>query len=327
MKYLRDTDPRFQYLGLKVGSFLALLCFLLLFMGGVLAWRQDLFEPTDDFFASPGRADGILPGMDVTLHGIRVGRVHEVWLDERGEPRMSLRIRRRGSVWLRQDAVAVLTGRGPLETPYINLRTGTPSLPALEDGSDIALEREASLGEIAKALQEQLKPVIATGAELFNELNSPDGDVRQSLASVRSLTVDLAREVPATLAEATAATKSTREFMEGLADENGDVAQARKHLLSVTSEVENRLPALMEEIGKSVSALRRTSEQLELTAKTSAPDLKQFLERSNEAAGRAESLLADIRNIWVLRMILPRQRNASTIRDAERAAAAATPRP
>ena len=327
MKYLRDTDPRFQYLGLKVGSFLALLCILLIFMGAVLAWQQDLFEPTDDYFASPGRADGILPGMNVTLHGIRVGRVHDVWLDEQGEPRMSLRVRRRGAVWLRQDAVAVLTGRGPLETPYINLRTGTPSLPPLQDGADIAVEREASLGEIAKSLRDDLRPVIATGAELFNELNSPDGDVRQSLAAVRTLTVDLARDVPATLAEATAATKSTREFMEGLVDENGDIAQARKNLLAVTSEVESRLPPLMDEIGKSVSALRRTSEQLEQTAKTSAPELHQLLERSNAAAGRAESLIADFRNIWVLRLFLPRQRNAATIRDAGQASASATPRP
>lgn len=312
MKYLRDTDPRFQRLGLKVGGFLTLLCLLLVGMGVILAWRQDLFEPTDDFFASPQRADGILPGMDVTLHGIRVGRVHDVWIDENGEPRMSMRVRRSGSIWLRQDAVAVLTGRGPLETPYIDLRPGSPELPPLADGAELQIEREASLGEIAKTLRDDLRPVIATGADLFNELNSPDGDVRTSLSAVRTLTVDLARDVPRTLAEATAATKSTRQFMDGLAAEDGDVGQARRHLLSLTAEIERRLPALMADIETSVASLRRTSEHIERTAKTASPDLQQFLERSNEAAGRAETLLADIRNIWMLRVLLPRQRAAET---------------
>lgn len=308
MKYLRDSDPRFQRLGLKVGGFLGFLCLLLLVMGIVLAWRQDLFEPTDDFFASPQRADGILPGMDVTLHGIRVGRVHDLWIDEKGEPQMSMRVRRKGSIWLRQDAVAVLTGRGPLETPYIDLRAGSPELPPLADGAELKIEREASLGEIAKTLRDDLRPVIATGADLFNELNSPDGDVRTSLSAVRSLTVDLARDVPQTLAEATAATKSTRQFMDGLADENGDVGQARRQLLAMSGEIERRLPALMGDVQKSVGALRRTSEHLETTAKTASPDLQQFLERSKEAAGRTEALLGDIRNIWILRVLLPRQR-------------------
>lgn len=322
MKYLRDSDPRFQRLGLKVGGFLGLLCLLLVIMGVVLAWRQDLFEPTDDFFARPQRADGILPGMDVTLHGIRVGRVHNVWIDEKGEPRMSMRVRKRGSIWLKQDAVAVLTGRGPLETPYIDLRAGSPELPPLEDGAELEIEREPSLGEIARTLRDDLRPVIATGAELFNELNSEDGDVRTSLAALRSLTVDLARDVPQTLAEATAATKSTRQFMDGLADEKGDVGQARRHLLSMTSEIEGRLPALLQEVERSVTSLRRTSEHLESTAKTASPDLRQFLERSNEAAGRAEALLADFRNIWMLRVLLPRQRGPVASPEAAPAAAA-----
>ncbi|MEI8311631.1 MAG: hypothetical protein WCH98_12825, partial [Verrucomicrobiota bacterium] len=66
MKYLQDSDPRFQYLGLKVASFLASLVILLLLMAALLGWRQDFFVSTVVYRSKPGRADAIFPGMDVT---------------------------------------------------------------------------------------------------------------------------------------------------------------------------------------------------------------------------------------------------------------------
>jgi phospholipid/cholesterol/gamma-HCH transport system substrate-binding protein len=317
MKYLRETDPRFQYLGLKVGSFLALLVLLVLLMTAVLAWRQDFFEPTDDFPAAPGRADGIFPGMDVTLHGIRVGRVSEVWLDEDGAPRMNLRIRRKGSMWLRRDAVAVLTGRGPLETPYINLRTGSADQPPLEDGAEIAVERESSIGEITLALQKELKPVIAAGARFIEDLSDPRGDVRQSLASVRTLTADLARDIPPTLADTHEVTRSARGLLEELTSSEGDLSKARRNLLSATEEIDRRLPELLERADQSLASMRRTAAQIEKSTTTSSPRIEELVKTSNEAAKKAETLLTDLRKIWMLRVLLPRQREAPTVQDAQ----------
>ncbi len=309
MKYLRDSDPRFQHLGLKVGSFLAVLAGVLVLLAAVVAWRQDFFEPVDDFHADPGRADGLTPGMDVTLHGIRIGRVRALWLAEDGTPRLTLRVRREGSAWLRADAVAVLTGRGPLETPYINLRPGSDSRP-LAPGSDIHFEREASIGEMTTALEQQLRPIIAAGGRLLEDLNSPSGEVRRSLASLQSLTADLAREVPLTLGDARGVIRSTQVFVDGLSAPDGDVAGMRRHLLSMASEIDQRLPRLLQETTESVASLRRTVAQLEKTTRASAPQIEELAERSNGIARRTESLIADLRNVWMLRLMLPKERNA-----------------
>lgn len=310
MKYLRDTDPRFHYLGLKVGSFLGLLVLLVIFMAGVLAWRQDLLEPTDEFFASPGRADGIFPGMDVTLHGIRVGRVVRVWIDDEGTPRMRMRVRRQGSMWLRSDAVAVLTGRGPLETPYINLRTGTAKLPPLENGAELPVEREASIGEITQSLQQELKPAIAAGAGFIGDLSDPQGDVRQSLASVRKLTGDLSRDVPPVLADTQEVTRAARSVFENLASDDGDLAQAQRHLLAVTEQVDRQLPSLLAKTDESLASLRRTTEQLEKAVKKSSPQVEELVRSSSEAAQEVEALLSDLRKTWMMKLLLPRNRTA-----------------
>lgn len=260
MKYLQERDPRFQYLGLKVGSFVAFFVLLILIMAAMLGWRQDLFQPSVWFHISPGRADAIFPGMNVTMHGIRVGRVQQVAFDTAGQPRVTLRVRRQAADWLRSDAEAVLAGTGPLATPYIDLVPGSGEKPPLAADAELPFRREASLGEMLSSLEEQMRPVIASASNFLGELNRKDGDLRVSIAGLRTFTDTLNTDVP-----------------------------------PVLSDTE-----------KAVASLRRSSAEIERAVESASPRLQELLRRSNEAAQRAENLLSDLRKVWFLKAVLPK---------------------
>jgi ABC-type transporter Mla subunit MlaD len=311
MRYLRDIDPRFRNLGLKVGTFFAGVIVLLLVMAAVLGWRNDLFEPSIRLYSRPGKADAIAPGMNVTLHGIRVGRVQQVELDENGRPRIVLRVQERGARWLRADAELLLTGLGPLETPHLELQTGSAGQPPIEDGTELPFRREATIGEIASALEQQLRPVIAAGSEFVGELGKPDGDMLMSIASLRALSDALLKEVPPALADARKAASTTRTYLEELTANEGDIEKLRKNLLATSEEIESRLPKMLDEAEKTLVALRKATAQVEKSVNVSAPQVEELVKRSNETTRQAEALVSDFRKAWMVKLLLPKNKQAT----------------
>lgn len=306
MKYLEQNDLRFHRLGLKVGSFLAVIVLLVILMAGILGWRQDLFEPAAYFEISPNNAAYINPGMDVSFRGIRVGRVHRVALDDSGVPRVQLRLKRRATAWLHADASAMLTGQGPLETPYIALEAGSPDRPLLAEGSTITFRREASLGELAAAVEEQFRPLIASGGKLVGDLNRPDGDLQITLAGLRSVTGTVQQDLPPALADIRQTAQTTREYVADASSEDGDIGQLRAHLLSISQQLDKRLPAMLDETEQTVSSLRKATARIDKSIQVSAPQVEDLVKKSNETAAKADTLIQDLRKAWLMKLLLPK---------------------
>ncbi len=85
LKYLRDTDARFQWLGWRVAMFIALglVCFGLLL--GLLALKQGYFVSRTrlSFVAESG--NGMNNGMQVRLSGFKIGVVDQVTLNDQAK--------------------------------------------------------------------------------------------------------------------------------------------------------------------------------------------------------------------------------------------------
>lgn len=307
MKYLQDSDPRFQYLGLKVTSFLASLVILLLVMAALLGWRQDFFVSTVVYRSKPGRADAIFPGMDVTLRGIRVGRVITVNFDEAGGPEIAMRVRAKSTIWLRADAVARLTGMDPLATPFIDLVPGSNDQPPLRAGSLLPFERELSFGETTTRIQQELSPVITSAARLMDELNGPDGDVRQSLHEVRALSKSLSRDVPPILLDLQVSASTARGFLEEVTATDADLRRATRHIFSVSDTLDRKLPDLLVKLDQSLSSLRDATTDFHRTAHTATPKVNALAKQSGDVVSKADELLSDVRKIWILKLLAPRK--------------------
>ncbi|MEI6072517.1 MAG: MlaD family protein [Verrucomicrobiae bacterium] len=305
MKYLQDSDPRFQYLGLKVTSFLASLVILLLVMAALLGWRQDFFVSTVVYRSKPGRADAILPGMDVTLRGIRVGRVITVDFDEAGGPEIAMRVRSKSTLWLRADAVARLTGMDPLATPFIDLVPGSNDQPPLRAGSLLPFERELSFGETATRIQQEMSPVIASAARLMDELNGPDGDARQSLRDLRALSKSLSRDVPPILLDLQVSASTARGFLAEVTATDADLRRATRHLFSISDTLDRKLPDMLAKLDESLSSLRDATADFHRTAHTTSPKVDVLVKQSGDVVNKADELLSDVRKIWVLKLFAP----------------------
>lgn len=250
MKYLQERDPRFQHLGLKVGSFIAFFVLLLLIMAAMLGWRQDLFQPAVWYRISPGSADAIFPGMNVTMHGIRVGRVQKVAFGGDGKPLVTLRVLRNAADWLRADAEAVLSGTGPLETPYIDLVPGSAEKPPLESEARLPFRREPSLAETLSGLEEQMRPVIASASSFLDELNRKDGDLRLSIAGLRTFADTLNADVPPVLGDAEKAVSSLRRSSADIESAVDKASPQLQELLLRSNEAALRAENLLGDLRK-----------------------------------------------------------------------------
>lgn len=307
MKQFPELDPRFQHLGLKVGSFLVLLIVLLAVMGGVLLWRQDLFVPNAEFHARPDRADAIRPGMDVTLRGIRVGSVTKVRLGKDGIPEMTFRIHKESLVWIYADARVRLIGLDFFNTPNLAILPGDPLKGAIKDGAMLKFEREMTVGEIASKLEEAVSPLIAEAANLLGELKRPEGDLFSSLASLKTFSSALEEQVPGLLEESRKAATSTRILIEDMAAESGDVRVSAARVQAITAELEKRLPRLLDHTERTLSSTEKSAKIVEQTLAESSEDVRLTVRKSGAAAEKADTLVEDVRNIWLLKLFLPRQ--------------------
>lgn len=310
MKSFADLDPRFQHLGLKVGSFLVLLVVLLLVMAGVLLWRQDLLVSSVDFRVRPDRADAIQQGMDVTLHGIRVGRVASLRLGEDGLPEMELRVREESVKWIYADAAIRLSGLDFFNTPFLSILPGNPVSGPVPENAVLPFEREMTLGEIASKIQAQVSPVIEEAASFLHDLKRPDGDVLASLASLRALSGALEKDVPALLSESRGAAASARALLDEMASESGDVRTSAARVESMTAELEKRLPTLLDHTRRTLASAEASAKILEKTLASSSDDLQLTVRKSGAVAEKADTLMEDVRKIWLLKMMLPRNKNA-----------------
>lgn len=306
MKHLREIDERFQYLGIKVGGFLMVLVLLLLLMLGLLGLRQDFFVPTVTLYVNPERAEGILPGADVSLHGIRIGRVGAISLNEDGVPSMKLHVRKSAMPWLRSDTVARLSGMDLFGTPFIDLFPGDRSAPLLREESTLPFEREPSMGEIVANLELQLRPVIEQTHKLIAELNAPDGDVHVSLENLRKISTNLSEEVPVILRDARLSTEVSLRFLEDLAAEEGDLLTSAASLRKVTGEVEDQIPGLLQNVKESAVSLQQATARLDQLIARSSPDAEILVKKSLEVSEKADDFLDSLRRIWFVKLFLPK---------------------
>lgn len=305
MKYLQESDPRFQYLGLKVVSFLAGLVILLLVMAALLGWRQDFFVSTVVYRAKPGRADAIFPGMDVTLRGIHVGRVIAVDFDEAGGPEITMRVRAKPTIWLRADAVARLTGMDPLATPFIDLRPGSNDQPPLLAGAMMPFERELSFGETATCIQQELSPVITAASQLMAELNGPEGDLRNAIRDVHELSGSLARDVPPILRDLQVSASTASGFLTEVTAADADLRRTTRNFLSISDSLDRKLPDLMIKLDQSLTSLRSTTAELQRTTHSASPQVDTLVRRSGDVVKKADDLLSDTRKIWIFKLLAP----------------------
>ncbi|GAB7126797.1 MlaD family protein [Silvimonas sp. JCM 19000] len=198
LKYLRDTDARFQWLGWRVAMFIALglVCFGLLL--GLLALKQGYFVSRTrlSFVAESG--NGMNNGMQVRLSGFKIGVVDQVTLNDQAKVDVEMLIDDKYLKWVKPDSVALLQQDGLLGDHYIEVAGGTPGAAPIKEGGKLVFAPAMGLPEIAADLRQRTIPIIDSVHETLDYVNDPKGDIRGTLANVQAFSAEL-RETRKTL--------------------------------------------------------------------------------------------------------------------------------
>ena len=198
LKYLRDTDARFQWLGWRVAMFIAvgLICFAVLL--GALALKQGYFASKTrlSFVAESG--NGMNNGMQVRLSGFKIGVVDQVTLNDQAKVDVEMLIDDRYLKWVKPDSVALLQQDGLLGDHYIEVAGGTATAAPIQEGGKLVFAPAMGLSEIAADLRQRTIPVIDSVHETLEYVNDPKGDIHGMLNNLQQFSGEL-RETRKTL--------------------------------------------------------------------------------------------------------------------------------
>lgn len=309
MVLLKDTDPRFRRLGLKIGLFSGGMVLLLLALATLLAARKGFFEDKTRLHTVAERGNGLSAGMEVRFSGFRIGVVDKVALNEEARVEIELLVETRYLHWIKPDSRAQLYQDGMIGDHIIEIVGGSPQAAQVKEGAMLVLEKPPGVADIALDLRDRVVPIIDSVQTTLGYVNDPKGDVRQTVANVQSLTAEL---------------RQTREKVDqllvrvdGLADREvrGVIRNADRSLTRIeamASEVQSRVPGLMNQVASSlveVHAATRNANEMTATLKEavdkSAPQLPRTVRHADTLIQNSNDTLNGLRQSWPLKNMAP----------------------
>jgi phospholipid/cholesterol/gamma-HCH transport system substrate-binding protein len=169
---------------------------------------------------------GLLPNQDVTLRGVRIGRVESLQITDRGVAAVA---NITSKVRIPASAVAHVSALSAAGEQFINLEAASDAAPYLRDGSIIALDRTtvpiglAQLLEDANGLLAQVDP---HKIELIKKELSLSKEGPAKLAAIVDGGTFLLSTLDSVLPETTSIIKTSRVVLTLAADKNAGLAAA-----------------------------------------------------------------------------------------------------
>lgn len=192
METFPKPDLRFTQIGSKAVIFLILA--VALAVGTVTAGlvHQDYFIKTTRLYFFANSAQDIAKGMSVQLSGFKIGTVDSLWLEPNATVRVRLLINSQYIHFIRQDSKARLAKEGLIGASFIEITPGTPEVRQVENDGVLQYVRPKDIADIAPDLAGRIGPILTDIKSITQSINDPEGDVKQTLKSIRQASTQLA---------------------------------------------------------------------------------------------------------------------------------------
>lgn len=314
MKLLNDRDARFQWLSAKVGFFalFAVTLAILLVLG--IALKQGYFANKVALHFEAQTGADLKEGMAVKLSGFKIGFVDSVVLNDAARVDVGLQIEDKYMKWIRSDSRVSIAKEGVIGDSVIEVTTGTLTKPQLQAGDAIAFAESAGVTEIAEDLHKRVIPVINQLSETLNYVNSPQGDVRQTLQNLNRFSSDLNKalaKLDSTLGHLDKV--SGQDLPAVLSDTRAVLGRVDKSL----SAVESRLPGLLDGAKRSMdnvegatadarqasSVVRRSVEEVSPQLPGAVGQSRALLENGNQLLESTQGTLNALKRSWPLNRV------------------------
>ncbi len=303
----RDTDPRFRHLEKKVGIFVLLMIVGLMVVIFFVGRERDLFTKKYILYATTESGMGFTKGMPVNLSGFKVGRIHELSLDEDAKVRVAIKINKKYQKWIRRGSVTRLLKEGFIGKPVLEITVGNPLKLKFEEGEELPFERIGGF----ESLVEKARPVLKEVEEIIKYVNNPEGDIKITLNNVRKISSELvstSKEMSDTIKEIKSTAVQANILLGSLNEDAmpmvGKVDGLLDKALNIVSNVENlskRLPAITEKTEETIENMRMLSEILA----GEGTDLRGLIKDSADVLKDTKELLKGLKGTWPIRLMLP----------------------
>ncbi len=247
---------------LAIFSGLALFLFFALLVGA--AYKQGWFEPTIKLDSQFTSADGLRVGTAVVFHGIRIGTVSSIELEEQGKVVVQLSVLKKYLRLLNSSVIARAGRTFVIGDKIITLSLASPNAEALDTQKLIPGEEALEIVDLLSGgrispyfatlgkLLEQIQLVVEGGGEQDSvKLIELYRQAYRTLKSVEGLGDDVR-----TLRRDVFATQETKALI-------GQLSKSTKNLVTIMDEFEKTLP----KIGGATENLNQMMPQLTSTLK------------------------------------------------------------
>ncbi|MBC8006749.1 MAG: MCE family protein [Prolixibacteraceae bacterium] len=277
-------QPSVKHLGVKVGAVLTLIPVVAIGLLLYALYARGVFDPTQALTLIAPDAEGVVVGMPIMFSGFPIGKVSSMALDELGQVRIEVRIKKKDARWLRTSSVFSLEKQllGGAKIRAASARMQDPELPA---ASERAL--------VSKDAAQDIPQVIARANSILqnmNEIIRPDSSFNQTLANLKSVTERMAGEY-GVLGGVTGSPDQARKVLDTVDSVNALLASLKgvtARADSMLAKTDNRMfgqGGVMDEAKKSIGQLN-----------TILSEARDSLKQADAVLASAQASTADIRS-------------------------------
>jgi phospholipid/cholesterol/gamma-HCH transport system substrate-binding protein len=248
-----------------VGTFVLIPLLLLIVAGILMSKVEHLFERKYSLNASLSKSYGLEPGAPVVVSGIRVGRVEQVDLNERGTVDIRLLLLTRYQSMVKENSeLSVIKSGVVVGQTQVDIAMGTASSPVLQEGGTIRAVEPKDIGDLINEVQ----PVLAAVKQTLLRVETITQDLQGSLKAGGKALEQVAaatQELPALMASVQRTVAAVEQASTVLPTMTGSVQRTLGVVDRMTADVRqstSKLPAILESAQETLTSVRRLSESV-----------------------------------------------------------------
>lgn len=257
-----------------VGTFVLIPAMILAVAGFWMSRTEHLFESKYLLKASLSKSYGLEPGAPVVVSGIRIGRVKQVELNDRGTVDLTLQLLARYQDMVKDNSELRITKSGVVVgQTQVEIGMGTASSPVLTAGATIRAVEPRDIGDLLSEVEPVLMAVKHTLLRVETITEDMQGGLKaggKALEQVALATQDL----PAVVVSVQRTIASVEQTATALPAMTGSIKRTLSLVDRVTADVQQttgRLPAILNSAESTLTSVKRLSDSVTDVSRELAP--------------------------------------------------------
>ena len=179
---MNQDNRKTFYTGLFTLAGIGLFTFLIFYIGS----NENLFTSTIKVVTYFENVSGLKEGTNVTYSGINVGSVKDINIVEGNKIEVVMRVETKVRQFIKSDSKVSIVSEGLVGSKVIDISSGSPNLPEIENGAVLVSVKPLTAEDIMKSLKEtgdNATLITKDLAEITSRINRGEGTVGQLLSN------------------------------------------------------------------------------------------------------------------------------------------------